>query len=396
MYIIQYGELALKWKNRIDFENKLKKNIESKLAKLSILTNTDEETTFKVQKKYGKFILDTRDVRVEDILIKTPGIHHFARAEVAALDIESMKKIIDSVISHLPGKEESFKSFRITTQRTNKGFPMKSMEISRELWAYVYQKYKISVDLYTPEKIFYVNIAEKNAYIYSEKVLGVWGLPIGSSGRVVSLLSGGIDSPVASFRMMKRGCEVIAVHAYAKSIHPEKVKEKVLKLAQKLVWFQNKLQVYLIPYGNIQREIVQWTSEKYRMLLFKRSIVRMANRVAKHVGAKVLTMWDAVGQVASQTLENIQCAHDASELPILSPLIAYDKEEIIDLAKQIWTYEISILPHEDCCSLIAWEKPWTKWRICVLKKIEEEIMIDVVEEKAWKDVERVIVENSYS
>ncbi len=308
MYLIQYGELALKWKNRRDFEHILQKNIMVKLAKYG---------NFVVQKKYGKFILEGDEEalyehrnHIENVLAKTPGIHHFAKVEVSDLDIDAMKKVLDKILLWLEKSQEQLskiKSFRITTTRTNKNFPMKSMEISQELWAYVYNRYHIAVDLQAPELVFYVNIAEKKAYLYSKKIPGVWGLPVASSGRVVSLLSGWIDSPVASFRMMKRGAEVIMMHAYNKGGDAEQVRANVLKLVEILSGFQHKIQLYLVPYGAIQREIVQGVDDKYRMLLFKRSIVRMANKVAEHVGAKAIVMWDAVGQVASQTLEYSVC-----------------------------------------------------------------------------------------
>jgi len=392
MYVIHYWELALKKWNRRDFERQLQKNINRKLANLG---------NFKVQRKYGKFILPLKEnewwimnneelitLEVKKILKKTPGIHHFSKADVADLDMDSMKKALDDCIFRI---EKDFESFRITTTRTNKNFPINSMEVSRELGAYVLEKHQKKVNLHSPDKIFYVNISEKNVYIYSEKIAGIGGLPIGSSGRVITLLSGGIDSPIAAYQMMKRGCEVIAVHAYAKTLNPEKVKEKVLALAWKLAEVQGSIQVYFIPYGRIQSEIIQWADPKYRMLLFKRSIMRLANKIAKKVDAKVVSMWDAVWQVASQTLENIQCIYAESKLPVLSPLICYDKQEIIDLAKNVGTYEISIQPHEDCCSLIAWDKAWTSGRIDVLEEMESEMMIDVVEENVLGEIEMLNV-----
>jgi thiamine biosynthesis protein ThiI len=282
--------------------------------------------------EYSGVALELFEKKIEDILSKTPGIHHFSKVDEAELTIESMKAVLDVCIARDP---DGFESFRVTTKRTNKNFSMRAMELNRVLGEHIFETYKKRVDLRHPDRFFYVNIAEKVAYIYSKKQAGIGGLPIGSAGRVVSLLSGGIDSPVASFQLMKRGCEVIAIHAYAKTMDPEKVKEKVLLLAKKLAEVQASLQVYFIPYENIQKEIVQGADQKYRMLLFKRSIVRMANRIAQHVGAMAIVMGDAVGQVASQTLENIQCVYAASDLPVLSPLIAYDKQEIVDLAKKI-------------------------------------------------------------
>lgn len=374
MYIIHYGELALKGDNRKFFERKLVNNIQLKLQKIG---------DYKLQKRYGKYTLDTDDEKVEEVFLSTPGIAYFAKSKRAELNIESMKKVLDSFFP------SDFRSFRITTSRTNKSFNIKSMEISRELGAYIFHKYEKKVDLHNPEITFYVNVAEIETYIYCEKIRGIGGLPIWSSWKVVSLLSGGIDSPVASYLMMKRGCQVHLVHAYAKSMNPEKVKEKVQKLSQLLARFQWKIRLYMIPYEAIQREIVQWVDQKYRMLLFKRSIVRLANRLARKLGARAVVMWDAVGQVASQTLENIQCIYDTSNLPVLSPLITYDKLEIIELSKKIWSYETSIEKADDCCSLITGDKPWTKWKIPVLEQLEEDIMISIVEDKVFGEIERI-------
>jgi len=393
MYIIHYGELALKGENRRFFEKKLVKNIESKLKVLGDI---------KVQKKYGKFILDfgrfgevsegflgDEDLffeKIDAVLSSTPGISYFAKAEKVGLDMEVIQ---DGICKMIP---ENISTFKIETKRTNKSFPLKSLEVNQKLGGFVLESFGWKVKLKNPELTIYVNIAEKEAYVYLQKIRGMWGLPLGSSWRVLLLLSGGIDSPVASYLMMKRWCEVVLFHAYVKSLDPEKVKEKVVALANRLAFFQWKISLYLLPYEEIQREIVQWVDEKYRMLLFKRSIVRLANRLAKLKKAKAVVLGDSLGQVASQTLENIQCVYGASDLPVLSPLIGQDKQEIVDLSKKIWTYEISILPYDDCCSLITGEHPWTKGRVEVLERLEEEIMIGVVEDKVFGEVERVEIE----
>jgi len=374
MYIIHYWELALKGGNRRFFEKKLMDSINLKLRKIGDVV---------VKKKYGKFIVNSEDERIAEILRTTPWISYFAKAEKVPLDIEKIKKAFDK---YFPNE---FQSFKVETKRTNKNFAMKSPEISVEVGKYISQKFGIDAKYKKPDVIYRINIAEKEAYVFVEKVYWVGGLPVGSSGRVISLLSWWIDSPVASYMLMKRGCEVFGFHAYAKSLDPEKVKEKVLKLAEKLAHFQWKFILYLLPYEKIQREIVQWVDEKYRMLLFKRSIVRLANRLARYKKAKAVVMGDSLGQVASQTIENIQCVYGASKIPVFSPLIGFDKQEIVDLSKKIWTFEISILPYDDCCSLIVGKHPWTKWQIAILEDLEKEIMIDVVEEKVWEEMEKL-------
>lgn len=185
-------------------------------------------------------------------------------------------------------------------------------------------------------------------------------MPVGSSGRVVSLLSGGIDSPVASTMMMTRGCEVLLFHAYNHTLRPKALKDKIMQISETLAKIQGKVTLCMLPYKALQKEIVEHIPGPYRMIAFKRSIVRVACLLAHNANAKAIVTGDSVGQVASQTLENIQCIYAASSFPVLSPLIGFDKQSIIDLAQKFGTYETSILPYEDCCSLIATDHPRTR------------------------------------
>jgi len=367
MYIIHYWELALKWKNRNTFEKKLIQNINKKLK----LINNE----IKIKKRYWKYVIYSEEPKIQNILSKTPGISYFAKAKKAKLD---MIDIAQKAIEIFP---KNCKNFKVETTRTNKNFPLKSPEISRIIWAEIVKQFDKKVDLHNPEITLHINIAETETYLYTQKIPWIGGLPVGSSGHAVSLLSWGIDSPVSSFLLIKRWCKVTFVHAYNKTLEQEKVKEKILKLKTKLDEIQWDSKIYFLPYETIQKEIIQWSQEKYRMLLFKRSIVRIANQIANKTQWQAIILWDSLWQVASQTMENIQCIYSASKLPIFSPLLGYDKQEIINIAKKIWTYEISILPHNDCCSLIATNNPQTKWKTEVLQKLEDEIMITIPEEK---------------
>ncbi len=375
MYIIHYWEIAIKWKNRNFFENKLKENINFKLKNFI-------NSQSKVEKKYWKFIIQDTNPQIEEILKTTVWITHFSKAIKSELNIETIQTEILKIL-----KDKNFEKFKINSNRTNKNFHLTSPEINWTIWKYISQKLWKNVDYKNPDIEVFVNIAEKESYIFMEKIKWIWWMPMWTAWKIISLLSWWIDSPVASFQLMRRWWKIILVHAYNKTINPEQVKNKIIKLTKRLSYFQWEIKLYLIPYIEIQKEIVQNSDEKYRMLLFKRSIVRIANSIAYKENAKWIILWDSLWQVASQTLENINTIYSASTLPILSPLISLDKQEIVNIAKKIWTYEISILPYDDCCSLIAWTKPRTKWNPEKLSEIEKKLTIKEIEKNLIKQSE---------
>lgn len=251
---------------------------------------------------------------------------------------------------------------------------MTSMEVSRDVGEYVLDNTKDkSVKIKNPDLEIMVEIVNQFAYVFAEKLPAPGGLPVGSSGTVVSLLSGGIDSPVASWMLMKRGCEVVFVHFHSVPQTERASVDKVKELAEKLSRWQIKTKIYLVPFLDIQKEIVKETKGDYRVVLYRRFMYRIAEAVARLENAKALVTGEAVGQVASQTLENIAAINDAVTIPILRPLIGMDKNEIIDRAKAIDTYELSIVPHGDCCSLFVPRHPVTKGRIDVAQVEEEKL-----------------------
>lgn len=269
MYLVRYGEIALKGNNRYAFERQLIQNINEKLLHIGI--------TVKGKRSLGKICIPSTDAAIQDILKTTPGIVWFAKSKETELDRVARETCCASFFPILGS------SFCVRTTRSNKRFPLSSMDIDKKLGAYVVAKTAKKVDLTRPETTIFVNIGEKHAYFFCAKEKGVGGLPVGSVGKVVSLLSGGIDSPVASFLAMKRGCRVIAVHAYNRTDNAEKVAEKVTALAKRLAVYQGKLKLYLIPYEPIQQEIVRHVPAPYRMIAFKRSILRVGNLIAERV-----------------------------------------------------------------------------------------------------------------
>ncbi|MFH1314882.1 MAG: tRNA uracil 4-sulfurtransferase ThiI, partial [Candidatus Uhrbacteria bacterium] len=293
--------------------------------------------------------------------------------------------IQETALELVRSSESDWQTFKVITKRSHKLFPATSMEVSRDVGARVLEQTKKAVDIHNPDLTIQIEITEKQTYIFTEKIPGAGGLPVGSSGTVVSLLSGGIDSPVASWQLMKRGCQVIFVHFHSAPQTSQEAIDKVQELSELLSPWQIKTKLYLVPFLNIQKEIVKECRGEYRVVLYRRFMYRIAEQIAEQENAKALVTGESVGQVASQTIENIATINDAVTIPILRPLIGLDKIEIIDRAKQIGTYELSILPHEDCCSLFVPRHPVTKSNIGVARKEEGKLDVDKLITNAIKD-----------
>ena len=250
---------------------------------------------------------------------------------------------------------------------------------------YIINNKNLKVDLTNPEITIYIEITENNSFIYNEKIKSLGGLPVGVSGKVVSLISGGIDSPVSSYYLMKRGCSVIYVHFYNSTINTKQSMEKVVDIVNVLSKYQFKTKLYLVPFENIQKEIIKEINSRYRMIIYKRFMLMIAEKILENENAQVLVTGDAVASVASQTLENLDAIYKSVKKPVLAPLIGFDKEEIIQIAKKIKTFELSILPYEDCCSFMIAEHPATKSDPEEIKKIESKLSKNILIEKAIKN-----------
>ncbi|MBS3074743.1 tRNA 4-thiouridine(8) synthase ThiI [Candidatus Pacearchaeota archaeon] len=360
--IIHYSEIATKGLNRRFFEDTLIKNIAAALGiKKSI-----------VKRKYGKIVVETEgneDIRYR--LQKIPGIAYFAFGVKAKLDIED---IVKESLNYIGGT--AFRTFRVSAKRSNKNFGHTSDEINNIVGKAVLEKFPDSkVKLNAPDIELFIEISEKEAYLYTnnEKFRGIGGLPVGSSGRVIASLSGGIDSPVASFMAMKRGCKVVFVHIHNSSVQGEIVKDKIKKLVDILRYYQNEAKLYIIPFEKLQMDIIMRVPAKIRMIIYRRFMMKIMNRIALNEKAKAVVTGDNIGQVASQTLENINCIHKASLLPVLPPLIGMNKEEIIEIARKIGTYETSIIKGEDCCSFMIAENPETQGKLENIEEAEKKI-----------------------
>jgi len=279
-----------------------------------------------------------------------------------------------------------FQSFRIETQRGDKTFPLTSPEINRQLGAAVQEKSGARVDLDNAEFTVTVEILPHDAFFGFNKIAGAGGLPVGSSGRVAALISGGFDSPVAAYRMMQRGCRIIFVHFHSVPYQDKTSQEKVRQLVQLLTRHQFTSRLYMVPFAEIQRQIVAAVARPLRVVLYRRMMLRIAEAIARQEKAKALITGESLGQVASQTLDNMAVIQQAARLPILRPLVGMDKQEIIDQSRRIGTFEVSSVPDQDCCQLFVPKHPATKARFIDVE--EDETKLDV------KDLLRYGMENA--
>jgi len=364
--IIHYSEIATKGKNRNTFEKILVKNIQKSLGK----------EVKDIRRHYGRIVFNAKNINIKDRLANIPGIASFSFGEKVDLDIKDIKKTASKLL-----KDKKFKTFRITTKRSNKKFKLDSQKVNEILGDYVRETFDKEVKLKNSDINIYLEICEKEGYMYLDKYRGVGGMPVGSGAKLVSCLSGGIDSPVASFQMMKRGCKVILVHFENPSITRGGI-DKILSLAKDLAKFQPNTKIYIVPFKEIQKQIISHVPAKLRMITYRRNMLRIANLIALKEKAKGIITGDSLGQVASQTVENLTCAYDTSGLPVLPPLIGMNKEEIIEIAKRIDTYNHSIIPYPDCCSFMIADHPETKAKLQTILKIEKGMDLSGAIEKA--------------
>jgi len=348
--LVHYHEIALKARNRPFFVNQLVRNLKRATADFPVK---------RIQKLPGRLLLELAGENaaqeVAERVRRVFGVANCCSALRCDLDLEVLKDTAAKVLAGRP-----FQTFRVTARRAYKTFPLTSPQLNEILGTFVRERFPAKVDLKNPELTLFVDILPKEAFIYLEKVRGPGGLPVGVAGRVIALLSGGIDSPVAAYRMMRRGCEVSFVHFHGAPFLDRRTQEKAREIVKLLTRYQYTSRLYLVPFGEVQQEVVVNTPAPYRVLLYRRLMARIAEHLAGLEGAKALVTGESLGQVASQTLENLTVIEEAGKLPVFRPLIGMDKEEITEQAKEIGTYEISIQPDQDCCTLFVPRHPATR------------------------------------
>jgi tRNA uracil 4-sulfurtransferase len=363
--LIRYHEIALKKGNRRYFTELLKRNLLAAVKDFGPKEIRSLPARILITFKNHPASADLKE-RISGVF----GVANFSLVERVDRDLDALR---DHVLAALNG--HSFESFRVETQRGDKTFPLASPEINRQLGAAVKEKSGARVDLEDPEFTLIVEILPNDAFFGFNKIAGAGGLPVGSSGRVVGLISGGIDSPVAAYRLMQRGCRIIFVHFHSVPYQDRTSQEKVRQLVQRLTRHQFTSRLYLVPFGEIQRQIVATVARPLRVVLYRRMMLRIAATIARNDKAKALVTGESLGQVASQTLDNMAVIQQATRLPILRPLVGMDKQEIIDQARRIGTFEISSIPDQDCCQLFVPAHPATKARFTAVEEDEAKLAI---------------------
>ena len=373
LFNIHYAEIALKGKNRGDFENQLMENIRRVLKDEKIEKIKKEEMRILVYLEEGA---DAESIKEK--LKKVFGIFSFSLTYEIERDLDKIKQLVLEKMDDRKGKE-----IRVDARRSDKSFKFDSMEVNRQV-GQVLKDAGFAVDLKNPDVTITIEIMREKALIYFDKVSGLGGLPVGSAGKVLCLLSGGIDSPVAAWLMMKRGCEVDFLHIAA-----TKDNSKIKKLASQLKEYaQRRVKLFNVTYDEFYKKTFEFKS-RAELVLFKRFIVRLAEKIAKEHGYLGIVTGDNLAQVASQTLENLYATDSASaEFPIYRPVLTYDKEEIITLAKKTGTYDISLEEYKDCCSLVAAKDPATRAKLDELLELEKRIEIEKVVDNTLKQMEQ--------
>jgi thiamine biosynthesis protein ThiI len=350
--IVHYQEIALKGKNRPWFVTRLARNLREATADLDVP---------KVRVLMGRIELvlgpSAEWPQVRERLARVFGVANFAKAGRTSLDVDAIAREILNDLG-----PDSPRAFRVSARRADKRFPLTSPQIEREVGGRIKEARGWNVDLSHPELTIHVEALTSEAFYFFGKEPGPGGLPVGVSGRVVCLLSGGIDSPVAAWRMMRRGCRVIFVHFHSYPILSRASQEKARELVRLLTGFQLRSRLLLVPFGELQQRVVLSVAPPLRVVIYRRLMMRIAEALARTHRAQALVTGEVVGQVASQTLENLTAINSVVTLPVFRPLIGMDKEEITDEARRLATYPISIIPDQDCCTLFTPRHPATKAR----------------------------------
>lgn len=368
--LIRYGELALKGRNRDTFEETLVRSVRQILRSFYKV---------KVRRNYGRMYVELNGEDASEVMERLQrvfGISSFSPTIQTEQDEEVIKqKALEMVNSLVPRP----RTFRVDTRRADKRFQKPSMEVSRMIGTHILQNVpEMKVDLHNPDILVSIEIRTEGTFISCEKIPGPGGLPVGASGKVLLLLSGGIDSPVAGWMMLKRGVTLEAIHFYSYPFTSERSLEKVRDLAHKLTRWGGTINLHVVPFTEIQTAIRDKCPEDYTITIMRRFMMRIAEQVAAKAGALALSTGESLGQVASQTLESMNTINDVVNIPILRPLIGMDKLEITEIARRIDTFELSILPFEDCCTIFTPKNPVTRPKPAMAARFEQQLDVEAL------------------
>ncbi|WP_068674708.1 tRNA uracil 4-sulfurtransferase ThiI [Oceanobacillus sp. Castelsardo] len=349
--LIRYGEMALKGKNIKQFINQLQQNVQQKVK---------DFPNVKVKRTQGRMFVLLNGNEPEPIMEKCKKIFGIQSLSLAIKVDNEVEKVKEAALYALK-QEESVNTFKVSVKRINKDFPVRSQEMNQVLGGHLLSKTEgITVDVHNPDVEVKVEIRKEATYITSGVTRGLGGLPVGTSGKSLLLLSGGIDSPVAGFLAMKRGVEIEAIHFHSPPYTSERAKQKVLDLAKQLTKFGKSIKVHIVPFTKLQQEIFREMPDAYAMTIMRRMMFRISEEVCKKEGILSLTTGENLGQVASQTMDSMHTINEVTNYPIIRPLVTMDKQEVINISHDIGTYETSILPYEDCCTIFVPKSPKTK------------------------------------
>ena len=383
--LLKLGEVVLKGLNRHTFEDKLMSNIRRRLQHCGKFHVYSKQSTIYVEPQEDGCDMDAAYAACKQVF----GVISVTRARPCPKDKDA---ILSCARSYLGDQLARAKSFKVETKRSDKHFPMNSMEISQYVGGLLHDAYPhLAVDVHHPELCVHVEVREKAAYVHGPAEPGAGGLPIGMGGRAVSLLSGGIDSPVSSFMIAKRGVQLELVHFFSPPYTSQQAKEKVIALARGLVPWCGRMVLHVVPFTELQEEIRRACPEDHFTLIMRRFMMRLAAAVAERTGCKALVTGESLGQVASQTMDALAVSDDACDLPVLRPVIGMDKEEIVRISRRIGTFETSILPYEDCCTVFTPRHPRTHPVLEEVRRYEAALDVAGLMERALQGVERVTI-----
>lgn len=374
--LIKNGELALKGLNRSTFEDILVKNIRRKLKSAGDFDYIKSQSTIIIEPKDENCDFEAAQEAVSRIF----GIAGFSRAAAVEKDFD---KVIEISGAYLEGALKNAKTFKVEAKRSDKKFPLTSPEISREMGGHLLSVYPhLKVDVHNPEVTVMVEVRDKYIFLHGTQIKGAGGMPVGTGGKAGILISGGIDSPVAAWMMAKRGIELTAIHFASPPYTSKRAEMKVVTLLEKVAKYSGRMTMFTVPFTEIQEQIKDNCPEELFTLIMRRAMMKAAEKIARKENCQALITGESVGQVASQTIYALACTDAAANMPVFRPLIGMDKDEIIEISRKIDTFETSILPYEDCCTVFTPKHPKTRPNLGDIEKAEQLIPLDELVEKA--------------
>ena len=386
--LLKLGEIVLKGLNRRSFEAKLVGNVRRRLLGLGKFKVSCMQSTIYVEPEDDSADMDAAFAAMQDVF----GIVKISRAAACEKDKDAIVRL---ATEYLRNDMLHARSFKVESKRSDKRFPMTSIQLSQYVGGELAEAYpNCAVDVHHPELVVNIEVRDLAAYVHAQPVDGAGGMPVGSNGKAVTLLSGGIDSPVSSYMIARRGIHLIPVHFFSFPYTSQQAKEKVIELGQILTAYCGSMTLEVVPFTHIQEEIRDKCPEEYFTLIMRRFMMRIAQRIAERTGAKAIVTGENLGQVASQTMEAMASTQAVTTMPVLQPLIGMDKEEIVRFARKIGTFDTSILPYEDCCTVFTPRHPKTHPKLAEVETAESALDVEALVAEAVAGTEQVRLEGN--